>query len=273
MARYKLTIAYDGTQYCGWQVQTNGPAIQPIVQKALQTTLRHEVGVTGAGRTDTGVHAQGQTAHFDTEKEFDSPKLLFSLNGLLPKDIRILQIDAVAPNFHARYSAQSKIYHYHLHLHKIANPFLRLYRYQVFQPLNLSLLKEASQIFLGTHDFTSFANDHQQGAVLLNPIRTMFRLDVVEEEGGARLEFEADGFFYKMVRNITGALVKTATGKIYPSDLACILAAKDRRKAPPTAPPQGLFLMKVVYRYGQTTHNDNNPAPNLLVKEGVETSR
>ena len=248
MARYKLTIAYDGTNYCGWQAQTNGPSIQKIVQQALQTSLRHEVGVTGSGRTDTGVHARGQTAHFDTDREFDSSKLLFSLNGLLPKDIRILQIDAVDSTFHARYSARSKIYHYHLHLHKIANPFLRLYRYQVFQPLNLSIMKEASQLFLGTHDFTSFANDHQRGAVLLNPVRTMFRLDLVEEEGGVRLEFEADGFFYKMVRNITGALVKAAAGKISPADLASILAARDRCKAPPTAPPHGLFLMKVLYR-------------------------
>ncbi len=128
MSRYKLTLAYDGTNYCGWQVQTEKTSIQSLIQQALQTALRHPLNLTGSGRTDAGVHAQGQTAHFDTDLPFDPARLRLSLNALLPPDIRILLIEPAAPDFHARYSAQSKIYHYHLHLDRIANPFTRLYR-------------------------------------------------------------------------------------------------------------------------------------------------
>lgn len=248
MARYKITIAYDGTQYCGWQVQGEKKSIQALVQQALQTVLRHPLGLTGSGRTDAGVHARGQTAHFDTEIDFDPIKLRLSLNALLPKDIRILQVESVTSNFHARYSAQSKIYHYHLHLDRIANPFSRLYRHQVFKRLDLSRMHSAAQSLLGTHDFTSFANEPQRGSVAHDPIRTMLRCDLAEEEGGIRLEFEADGFLYKMVRNLTGALIECASGRLSPADIATILEAKDRRKAPATVPPNGLFLMKVIYK-------------------------
>jgi len=247
MPRYKLTIAYDGTLYCGWQVQKNKKSIQALVQDALQTVLRHPLDLTGSGRTDAGVHARGQTAHFDTEVPFEPNKIRLSLNHLLPPDIRILQIDSVAADFHARYKAQSKIYHYHLHLDRIANPFLRLYRHQVFKRIDLSLLRLAADAFLGTHDFTSFANEPTKGSVVRDPIRTLIRLDIVEQEGGVRLEFEADGFLYKMVRNITGTLIESGAGRLAPSAIQGIFESKDRRKAPSTVPPNGLFLMKVIY--------------------------
>lgn len=126
--RYKLTIAYDGTHYCGWQVQDHLDSIQSLIQKALQTALRHPLDLTGSGRTDAGVHARGQTAHFDSQLPFDPSRLRLSLNALLPPDIRILKIDPVAPDFHARYCAKAKIYHYHLHLSRVDDPFTRLYR-------------------------------------------------------------------------------------------------------------------------------------------------
>lgn len=247
MPRYKILISYDGTNFAGWQVQENAPAIQPIIQKALETILRHPTNLTGSGRTDAGVHALGQVAHFDSDVPLESQKTLFSLNSLIPIEIRVHTMEKVALDFHARYSASSKIYHYHLHLDPITNPFTRLYRHHVVIPCNQKLLREAIPYFLGTHDFTSFANQAHRGTASYDPIRNIMRLDVIPQEGGLRLEFEADGFLYKMVRNITGTLLDVGSGKIKPEEIPGILLAKDRRKAGSSAPPQGLFLMRVLY--------------------------
>lgn len=241
--RYQLTISYDGTHYAGWQVQKNGQAIQPLIQKALATVLRTPTDLTGSGRTDAGVHAQGQSAHFDAREDLELKRLILSLNALLPPDIRILQIEPVAPDFHARYSAKAKIYHYHLHLDPVSDPFTELYCHQVFGPFDRVLLKEGAKEFLGTHDFSSFAN---VGSVE-DKVRTIYRLDVVEQKGGVRLEFEGSGFLYKMVRNITGALLKVASGQIAPQEIRAILAKKDRKAAAATAPAKGLFLFAVLY--------------------------
>ena len=225
--RHKLTITYDGTNYCGWQVQENAQSIQALVQKALVTALRHPLDLTGSSRTDSGVHAHGQIAHFDTDTLFDPARLRISLNALLPPDIRILQIDPVPSDFHARYSALSKIYHYHLHIDPIADPFTKLYRHQVYGPFDLEKLKQGSLHFIGTHDFTSFANTKEIPDK--DAVRTLFRLDALEQKGGVRLEFEGDGFLYKMVRNITGTLLDIAAGKLAPAQIPAILAARDRR--------------------------------------------
>lgn len=247
MQRYKILISYDGTNYAGWQVQKTGSAIQPIIQKAIETFLRHTVQFTASGRTDTGVHALGQVAHFDTEIVLDSHRFLYAVNALLPRDIRIHHLEKTALDFHSRYSALSKVYHYHLYLDSITDPFTRLYSHHVAFPCNLELLVEGSQSFLGTHDFTSFANKASQGAASLDPIRTIHRLDVVPETGGVRLEFEANGFLYRMVRNITGTLLEVARGRIKPADIPDIFQAKTREKAGRIAPPHGLFLMEVKY--------------------------
>lgn len=243
--RYKLTLSYDGTNYSGWQVQKNAPSIQPLIQKALATVLRHPVDLTGSSRTDSGVHAQGQTAHFDSDLSFDPTRLCISLNALLPSDIRILQIDPTTTDFHARYSALSKIYHYHLHLRPIADPFTKLYCHQVYGPFDLDKLREGASQFLGTHDFTSFANTKEVPEK--DPVRTLFRLDAIEQKGGIRLEFEGDGFLYKMVRNMTGTLLDVAANKLTPAQIPAIFAARDRKKGSFAAPAQGLFLMKVLY--------------------------
>lgn len=243
--RYKLIIAYDGTNYSGWQVQENAMSIQSLIQKALQTALRHPLDLTGSGRTDAGVHALGQTAHFDSDIPFDPLRLRLSLNAILPPDIRILEIHPVDFDFHARYSATGKIYHYHLHLDPISNPFTKLYRCPVFNPFDIEKLKIGTLQFLGTHDFTSFANVKEEAQT--DPVRTIERLDIVEENGGLRLEFEGDGFLYKMVRNITGTLLRIAAGQIDPNEISQIFSARDRRKSGPAAPAKGLFLMKVIY--------------------------
>jgi len=245
--KYKLTLAYDGTRYGGWQAQTNTTAIQTLIEQSLKTALRQNTPLIGASRTDAGVHALAQVAHFSFEKRIDPLRLRASLNGLLPPDIRIREIEPVDIDFHARYSALSKEYHYHLHLDRVINPFKRLYTTPVYHPVDIPFLTKAAQNFIGTHNFTSFTNEAHQDSTARHPIRTISRLDVVLEPGGVRLEFEGNGFLYKMVRNITGTLLDITAGKISLSDLPKIFAEKDRKKAGKTAPAQGLFLIKIRY--------------------------
>lgn len=244
---YKLLLTYDGSCYAGWQIQLNAVSIQALIEEAIYVLLHEKVTLIASGRTDAGVHALEQVAHFKTHKEIDFKRFLRALNGLLPRDIRILAIEAVPLSFHAQYDALSKIYHYHLHLDPVMNPFRRLYCYQILGHFDLNLLEQAAAIFVGTHDFTTFANQAHLGSAARNPIRTLQRLDVKKEEGGVRLEFESNGFLYKMVRNITGTLVEVARGKRPLHDIPLLFAERDRRKAGLAAPPKGLFLVKVNY--------------------------
>lgn len=247
MKKYRLILAYDGTHYGGWQVQPNSTSIQMLVQMALETALRNKTDLTGASRTDAGVHALGQVAHFTANDPVDTFRLLASLNGLLPPDIRVQMIEEVPEGFHARYSATGKIYHYHLHLDRVINPFNRLYATHIPYKIDLDRMQKAAQLFVGTHDFTSFANESHKGTASHDAVRTLKRVDLVEESGGIRLEFQAEGFLYKMVRNITGALLAVGSGKLAREEIPALIAARDRTQAPETAPPQGLFLMEVKY--------------------------
>lgn len=249
---YKLTIAYDGTAYCGWQVQLNGISIQSLIQHKISIILRTKVTLIGSGRTDAGVHARGQIAHFHSCKIHDFYRFQGSLNALLPRDIRILHIEEVPINFHAQYTAIGKTYYYHLNLDHVPDPFTRLYSLHVKEKINADLLKKASLFFIGTHDFTSFANEAHLGSASKDPIRTLKRLDVVEELYGVRLEFQGNGFLYKMVRNIVGTLLEVAAGKRSKEEIPLILSQKDRKSAGQAAPPQGLFLMEVEYPLEKT---------------------
>lgn len=243
----KLLLAYDGTSYSGWQMQKNGLTIQEVLQDKLNILLKEKITVIGAGRTDAGVHALGQVGHFHIDKEIDCFKLRASLNGLLPYDIRVKEVATAPPGFHARYSAYNKVYHYHLLLSPVQDPFRRLYNWQITDKLNLDHLKEAASYFLGTHDFTSFANEALHGAAGKNPIRTLKRLEIIVEEEELRFEFEAESFLYKMVRNITGTLIEVAKGKRHPDEISAILKAKDRRRSGKAAPAKGLFLKRIDY--------------------------
>jgi tRNA pseudouridine38-40 synthase len=245
--KYKMTIAYDGTNYGGWQVQPNAVSIQALIEQALGIILRTPVSIIGSGRTDAGVHAYGQTAHFAMHRPIDIFKTIASLNGLLPSQIRILEIVEVPLNFHARYSAISKTYHYRLHLNRVPDPFKVRYAYHVPHQVDLSLLQDTASQFIGTHDFTSFANEANRGTSAKDAVRTIQRLDVMREPGGVRLEFEGDGFLYKMVRNIVGTLLDICAGKIDKEQISAILAAKDRKLAGSSAPPHGLYLIEVKY--------------------------
>lgn len=245
---YKLTIAYDGTHYGGWQIQPNAPSIQQHIQEALEILIKGEnISVIGSGRTDAGVHALNQVAHFQIERNLDLYRLQHSLNGILPRDIRIKNIEKVSLNFHAQQSAIRKEYHYHLYLDAVMDPFRRLYCWHCLRKCDIVLMKEAAAFFVGKHDFTSFANERHAGAVSKNPVRTIFRLDVCPFQGGVRLEFEGDGFLYKMVRNIVGTLVDVASHRLPLHEIVSIFEAKDRRLASSAAPAQGLFLIKVNY--------------------------
>jgi len=244
---YQLIIAYDGSEFGGWQVQPNAVSIQELIEKALQTILREPITLTGSGRTDAGVHAIGQVANFFTSKTPDPYRLRASLNGLLPKSIRIKEVSTADHNFHARYSAKRKCYHYRLCTAEVQLPFQRPYSWHIRFPFDAAALKQAAHYLIGEHDFTSFANEAHSGSAAKNAVRSLYRLDCIPEDDGWRLEFEANGFLYKMVRNITGTLIEVAAGKRCPNEMSAILEAKDRKEAGQAAPPQGLFLISVSY--------------------------
>ncbi|GAB4186318.1 MAG: tRNA pseudouridine(38-40) synthase TruA [Simkaniaceae bacterium] len=244
---YKLTISYDGTNYCGWQSQPNGVAVQELIQKALSTILRQPLPLIGSGRTDAGVHALGQTAHFRTNVSLEKPRLLKSLNGLLPKDIRVLSVQQMPNSFHARYSAIGKTYRYHLRKDPVPNPFTRLYSHHVPFPLDMDLLHSAAKIFIGTHNFAAFANEAAAGSAAKNPVRTIYSLDIKTSDAEIILEIKGNGFLYKMVRNIVGTLLETARGKFPLEQIPLLFEKQDRRLVPKPAPASGLFLVNVAY--------------------------
>lgn len=247
MHNYKLIVAYDGTNYSGWQVQPNGVSIQELLQKALFTITKEQIHVNGSGRTDAGVHAMGQVANFRCQNELDPFRLLRSLNGLLPRDIRVRNVELTDPTFHARFSAKRKTYHYHLHLDPTENPFRRLYSWHMRHPIDLSLLKEAAKMLVGTFDFSCFSNQADRGSAGRNAVRTIYSLEVIEEPEGVYLAFLANGYLYKMVRNITGTLVEIASGMRSLSEIPLLIENRDRRSTGSAAPPHGLFLMHVDY--------------------------
>ena len=242
--KYKLIISYDGTKYSGWQVQPNALSIQALIQNGLKTLLHIPTPLISSGRTDAGVHAYGQVAHFLTNKNLNPSRFLRSLNDILPLDIRIREIAPVPDSFHARFSAKAKIYFYRMHLVSIHNPLYSLYSTHIHTPIDLTLMKKALSSFVGTHDFSSFAG---AGCGSKNPYKTLYRLEMISEAEGIRLEFEGDGFLYKMVRNIVGTVLEIAKKKLSIHAIPHIFAQKNRCLAGPTAPSKGLFLYKVFY--------------------------
>ncbi|MCB1072915.1 MAG: tRNA pseudouridine(38-40) synthase TruA [Chlamydiia bacterium] len=242
MMKYRMNLSYDGTHYSGWAIQPNSTSIQQLIQKALQTILRVETPIIGSGRTDAGVHARLQVAHFFHPETLNLSSLRYSLNGILPRDIRIHEILPVDEDFHARFSVKKKIYHYYLSTTQ--DPFNYRYAHYIHTPLDLELLKKALPLLLGTHDFSAFASS---GCGAKNPVKTLYSLKILSQEQGFCLRFEGDGFLYKMVRNITGTLLEIATHKRPLEDLPRILASKDRTQAGATAPAHALFLHHVEY--------------------------
>lgn len=243
-----MTIAYDGTNYSGWQIQPRAISIQATLEDALRTFLRQDLHLIGAGRTDAGVHALGQVAHFSSQQEINTFRFMTSVNSLLPNEIRVLSIEKVSQEFHAQYSAVGKIYHYFLTVGENRDPFSRDYRFHLPYNVDLQLLHEAAQLVVGKHDFCAFANVSSEGVASYDSIRNIKRIELVCEGGSKmHLEFEGDGFLYKMVRNLVGTFLEVATKKRSLSDISEILLSRDRRRAGKTAPAHGLFLMQVLY--------------------------
>ncbi len=244
--KYKLTIAYDGTPFAGWQIQPNGPTIQEEIEKALHQVTGKPIKVIGAGRTDAQVHAKGQVAHFVLETP-PSPFLQKSLNALTPDEISILSIEPVDESFHARFSAKEKIYSYDVTTDLIQLPFDRNYSLHCTYPLSFDTMREAIKDLIGKHDFSAFANHGFLFNEGKNPIKTLYAIDIVQHDSGFALVFRGNGFLYKMVRNLTGLLIEIGRGKLYPSDAKKILESRDRKQAPSAAPAHGLTLYSIRY--------------------------
>ena len=244
MRNLKLTLAYDGTDFHGWQVQPNLRTIQGTLQEALAKLFNHDVQVTGSGRTDAGVHAQGQVANVQTIRSMDTGAVVRGVNALLPPEIRVWQVEEVAPEFHARRSARSKTYEYRLWRTYTVSPFQCRYVYPFPYVIDNGAIDEASRLFLGTHDFTSFCATATE---VEDRVRTISEANWNREENPWVFRITGNGFLQYMVRTIVGTLLYVGTGKLTSSEIASIFEARDRRLAGPCVPACGLHLMHVDY--------------------------
>ena len=243
--RYLATVAYDGTVYSGWQVQPQHVSIQGEVERAIGEVTGHRPRVHSSGRTDTGVHARAQPAHFDLPFSVDASRLQRGLNALLPPDIRVMDLRTVASDFHARYSATGKEYRYFLWNGPVLPPFALRYRTWERRPLDANAMREAARRLIGRHDFAPFsANPNRE---IDGTVRDLRALDVRRRGPEIVIVAQADGFLYRMVRSLAGFLIRVGRGELPPESADEILASGIRTARVPTAPPQGLFLWRVFY--------------------------
>ena len=241
--RYFITFSYDGTAYHGWQIQPHSVSVQEEIQKALSNLLRRLMEVVGAGRTDTGVHARKMFAHFDSEYELECPQLVYKLNKLLPRDIAVQQVERVADDMHARFSAKSRTYHYYVHLDK--NPFLRSYSWQVYGNPDFELMNRAAAVLMEYTDFTSFSKVNTDTKTNDCTI-TEAHWDRVAD-GQWRFTITANRFLRNMVRAIVGTLMEVGRGRMTIEQLRNVVDAKDRCRAGDSVPGNALFLVDVKY--------------------------
>jgi len=249
LLKFKLTIAYDGTGYEGWQVQKTGTGVQEKVEAALGKLFPSQPRVHSSSRTDTGVHALGLVAHFEVPRagfKLSPPKLALALNAWLPEDIRVVSAVRAPKKFHARFDAAGKRYRYFVWNHPAMNPLLRHTAWHLPRKLDLAAMRAAAKLFAGKHDFRSFTAN--RGGELKNSVRTLTRCDL--KRSGPLLTFtiEGDGFLYKMCRGIVGTLAQVGLGKFPADEIKRMLAQRDRRVAGMTAPARGLVLWKVFYK-------------------------
>ena len=244
MKRIKLTIAYDGTNYCGWQIQPNGITIEEILNKALSEMTGEEILVIGASRTDSGVHAMGNVAVFDTDTTIPAEKIAVALNQRLPEDIVITKSEEVPLDFHPRYCNCSKTYEYHIINTRIPIPTKRLTNYFVSYVLDIDKMRQAASYLVGEHDFASFCNVRTD---VENTVRTITALDILTNGNEITIRITGNGFLYNMVRIIVGTLVRVGRGFYEPEKVKEILEAKDRKAAGVTAPAHGLMLVEIKY--------------------------
>jgi tRNA pseudouridine38-40 synthase len=245
MRTIKLLIEYDGTNYQGWQVQSKGSTLQGVLEEKLSSLTSEKIDLLGSGRTDAGVHALGQVAHFKTKSQLDVPTIQRALNSLLPSDIVIQKIEEVDEGFHARKQSKSKTYEYRILNRNIRSAFYRKYAWHIPQTLNIREMRKATRSLMGEHDFSSFQS---VGSPKRTAVRKVTRAEWRRSRDGfLRFEIEANGFLKQMVRAIVGTLIEVAKGKINSDEFQKILDSRDRKKAGPTAPAHGLFLKEVKY--------------------------
>ncbi len=239
-----LTLEYDGTDYVGWQVQPNGPSVQAALERALSTLVKEPVKVTGAGRTDAGVHARGQAASVRTDKGLPLKAFVAGVNALLPKDIAVLSAEEREEGFDARRSARGKIYRYRISNRPGRSPLERRFAWEVFQPLSAEAMARAGAALVGRHDFSAFRASDCEASTTVREVR---RLEVRRSGERVEVEIEATAFLKHMVRNIVGTLVEVGLGRREEASVAAVLAGRDRVQAGATAPAHGLCLEKVFY--------------------------
>lgn len=261
--KYRLDLQYIGTPFDGWQSQASGRAVQDVLEGALGTLLRHPVRLTGAARTDAGVHAKHQVATFTTPVPFDGQKWVKSLEALVPLEIGVIALAPCDPEFHPVRSARAKAYRYRLWCSQMRDPFLWPFCWPVRRPLLVDAMQEAAGHLVGSHDFTSFCSLHATARTRVRRVR-----EIVHVTRGDAVDIwvVGDGFLKQMVRTLAGTLYEVGIGRLPPAAVAQILAKRDRQAAPATAPAAGLTLMKIFYA-------DEPPAVATLVgEEGVETT-
>ena len=245
MKRIKLTIAYDGTNYCGWQIQPNGMTVEEVLNRALKKLTGEDILVIGASRTDSGVHALGNVAVFDTETTIPAERIAMALNQRLPEDIVIIKSEEVPPDFHPRYCDCSKTYEYHIMNTQIPIPTQRLTNYFVSYPLDVKTMRQAASYLVGEHDFASFCNVRTDVA---STVRTIYSLDILQEGEMITIRITGNGFLYNMVRIIVGTLIRVGRGFYEPERVKEILEEKDRKAAGVTAPAHGLTLVSIDFQ-------------------------
>ena len=242
--RVKMVVAYDGTNYCGWQIQPNGVTIEQKLNEALTDLLQEPIKVTGASRTDAGVHSLGNVCIFDTNTRMPAEKISYALNTRLPEDIVVQDSCQVPESFHPRFSKSRKTYEYRILNQKFRNPTRRLDTHFYYYDLDVEAMQRAAAYLVGKHDFKSFASTGGQAET---SIRTIYSLDVEKRDSIITIRVKGNGFLYNMVRIIAGTLIKVGAGEILPEEIPVILEAKDRSAAGPTAPAKGLTMIGLEY--------------------------
>lgn len=254
MRRIKIIVSYDGTNYCGWQLQPNGITIEEMLNRALRKLTGEEITVIGASRTDSGVHALGNVAVFDTASSIPPAKFAPALNQSLPADIVIVESAEVPGNWHPRYQNSCKIYEYHIIQAKTPIPTKRFTNYFVSYDLDIAKMREGARCLIGEHDFASFCSSRTQAK---STVRTIYDLKIVESGNEIVIWICGNGFLYNMVRIIAGTLIQVGRGFYNPTEVKEILDARKRTSSGVTAPPQGLILAAIEY-FDKETENISN---------------